>query len=67
MWYLIGMVNVIIVILFIWFWNKKYGGSIEEVAIYAFGLAFILGPLGTLIILFLLLYLIINFHKNNKK
>ena len=58
---------MIIVISFIWFWNKKYGGSIEEVAIYAFGLAFILGPIGTLIILFLFLYLIINFRKINKK
>ena len=69
MWWLFGLINVIIVMGFAWFYHKK----IKEEVVWlreekvAFGtllvLAFLTGILGTLIFAGLLVYLIIDFVK----
>lgn len=73
MWWLFGLINVIIVMGFAWFYHKK----IKEEVVWlreekvAFGtllvLALLTGILGTLIFAGLLVYLIIDFVKFIKK
>lgn len=76
MWWLFGLINIIIVILSTWFYNKK----VKEVRALtsndkiAFGimlvLAFLSGFLGTLVVCGIVIYLIVDFVKfvkNNDK
>ena len=73
MWWLFGLINVIIVMGFAWFYHKK----IKEEAVWlreekvALGtllvLAFLTGILGTLAFVGLLVYLIIDFVKFIRK
>ena len=76
MWWLFGLINIIIVILSAWFYNKKVK---EDRALIsndkiAFGimlvLAFLSGFLGTLVACGIVIYLIVDFVKfvkNNGK
>ena len=76
MWWIFGLINIIIVILSTWFYNKKVK---EDRALtsndkIAFGimlvLAFLSGFLGTLVVCGIVIYLIIDFVKfvkNNDK
>lgn len=76
MWWLFGLINIIIVILSAWFYNKKVK---EDRALtsndkIAFGimlvLAFLSGFLGTLVVCGIVIYLIVDFVKfvkNNGK
>ena len=73
MWWLFGLINMIIVMGFAWFYHKK----IKEVVVWlreekvALGtllvLAFLTGILGTLVFTGLLVYLIIDFVKFIRK
>ena len=73
MWWLFGLINVIIVMGFAWFYHKKIKEEVvwlrEEMV--ALGtllvLAFLTGILGTLVFAGLLVYLIIDFVKFIKK
>ena len=76
MWWLFGLINIIIVILSAWFYNKKVK---EDLALtsndkISFGimlvLAFLSGFLGTLVVCGIVIYLIVDFVKfvkNNGK
>lgn len=76
MWWLFGLINIIIVILSAWFYDKK----VKECLVLtsndkiAFGimlvLAFLSGFLGTLVVCGIFIYLIVDFAKfvkNNGK
>lgn len=73
MWWLFGLINVIIVIGFAWFYHKKIKEEVvwlreEKVALGTLlVLAFLTGILGTLVFTGLLVYLIIDFVKFIKK
>ena len=73
MWWLFGLVNVIIVMGFAWFYHKKIKEEVvwlreEKVALGTLlVLAFLTGILGTLVFTGLLVYLIIDFVKFIKK
>lgn len=73
MWWLFGLINVIIVMGFAWFYHKKIKEDIiwlreEKVALGTLlVLAFLTGILGTLIFAGLLVYLIIDFVKFIRK
>lgn len=73
MWWLFGLINVIIVMGFAWFYHKKIKEEVvwlreEKVALGTLlVLAFLTGILGTLIFAGLLVYLIIDFVKFIKK
>lgn len=73
MWWLFGLVNVIIVMGFAWFYHKKIKEEVvwlreEKVALGTLLVfAFLSGILGTLVFAGLLVYLIIDFVKFIKK
>jgi uncharacterized membrane protein YqjE len=73
MWWLFGLVNMIIVMGFAWFYHKKIKEEVvwlreEKVALGTLlVLAFLTGILGTLIFTGLLVYLIIDFVKFIRK
>ena len=76
MWWLFGLINIIIVILSVWFYGKKVkeGRTLTSNDKIAFGimlvLAFLSGFLGTLVICGIFIYLIVDFVKfvkNNGK
>lgn len=73
MWWLFGLINVIIVMGFAWFYHKKIKEEVvwlreEKVALGTLlVLAFLTGILGTLVFVGLLVYLIIDFVKFIKK
>lgn len=73
MWWLFGLVNVIIVMGFAWFYHKKIKEEVvwlreEKVALGTLlVLAFLSGILGTLVFTGLLVYLIIDFVKFIRK
>ena len=73
MWWLFGLINVIIVMGFAWFYHKKIKEEVvwlreEKVALGTLlVLAFLTGILGTLVFTGLLIYLIIDFVKFIKK
>ena len=73
MWWLFGLINVIIVMGFAWFYHKKIKEEIvwlreEKVALGTLlVLAFLTGILGTLVFVGLLVYLIIDFVKFIRK
>lgn len=73
MWWLFGLINVIIVMGFAWFYHKKIKEEVvwlreEKVALGTLlVLAFLTGILGTLFFTGLLVYLIIDFVKFIKK
>lgn len=73
MWWLFGLINVIIVMGFAWFYHKKIKEEVvwlreEKVALGTLlVLAFLAGILGTLVFAGLLVYLIIDFVKFIRK
>ena len=73
MWWLFGLINVIIVMGFAWFYHKKIKEEVvwlreEKVALGTLlVLAFLTGILGTLAFTGLLVYLIIDFVKFIRK
>ena len=73
MWWLFGLINVIVVMGFAWFYHKKIKEEVvwlreEKVALGTLlVLAFLTGILGTLVFTGLLVYLIIDFVKFIKK
>lgn len=73
MWWLFGLVNMIIVMGFAWFYHKKIKEEVvwlreEKVALGTLlVLAFLTGILGTLAFVGLLVYLIIDFVKFIRK
>lgn len=73
MWWLFGLVNVIIVMAFAWFYHRKIKEEVvwlreEKVALGTLlVLAFLTGILGTLAFVGLLVYLIIDFVKFIRK
>lgn len=73
MWWLFGLINVIIVMGFAWFYHKKIKEEVvwlreEKVALGTLLVfAFLTGILGTLVFAGLLVYLIIDFVKFIKK
>ena len=73
MWWLFGLINVIIVMGFAWFYHKKIKEEVvwlkeEKVALGTLlVLAFLTGILGTLVFVGLLVYLIIDFVKFIRK
>ena len=73
MWWLFGLINMIIVMGFAWFYHKKIKEEVvwlkeEKVALGTLlVLAFLTGILGTLVFAGLLVYLIIDFVKFIKK
>ena len=73
MWWLFGLINVIIVMGFAWFYHKKIKEEVvwlreEKVALGTLlVLAFLTGILGTLVFTGLLVYLIKDFVKFIKK
>ena len=73
MWWLFGLINVIIVMGFAWFYHKKIKEEVvwlreEKVALGTLlVLAFLTGILGTLTFAGLLVYLIIDFVKFIRK
>ena len=76
MWWLFGLINIIIVILSTWFYNKnvKEDRALTSNDKIAFGimlvLAFLSGFLGTLVVCGIVIYLIVDFVKfvkNNGK
>lgn len=73
MWWLFGLINVIIVMGFAWFYHKKIKEEVvwlreEKVALgILLVLAFLAGILGTLVFAGLLVYLIIDFVKYIRK
>ena len=73
MWWLFGLVNMIIVMGFAWFYHKKIKEEVvwlreEKVALGTLLiLAFLMGILGTLVFAGLLVYLIIDFVKFIRK
>lgn len=73
MWWLFGLVNVIIVMGFAWFYHKKIKEDVvwlreEKVALGTLLVfAFLSGILGTLVFTGLLVYLIIDFVKFIRK
>ena len=73
MWWLFGLINVIIVMGFAWFYHKKIKEEVvwlreEKVALGTLlVLAFLTGILGTLFFTGLLVYLIIDFVKFIRK
>ena len=73
MWWLFGLVNMIIVMGFAWFYHKKIKEEVvwlreEKVALGTLlVLAFLMGILGTLAFVGLLVYLIIDFIKFIRK
>ena len=73
MWWLFGLINVIIVMGFAWFYHKKIKEEVvwlreEKVALGTLlVLAFLTGILGTLVFTGLLIYLIIDFVKFIRK
>ena len=73
MWWIFGLINIIIVLLFAWFFNKKIKEDAEwtlndksSLGIFLF-LALIGGSFVTLLFIGLLIYLIIDFIKYNKE
>ena len=73
MWWLFGLINVIIVMGFAWFYHKKIKQEVvwlreEKIALGTLlVLAFLTGILGTLVFVGLLVYLIIDFVKFIRK
>lgn len=73
MWWLFGLINMIIVMGFAWFYHKKIKEEVvwlreEKVALGTLlVLAFLTGILGTLVFVGLLVYLIIDFVKFIRK
>lgn len=73
MWWLFGLINVIIVMGFAWFYHKKIKEEVvwlkeEKVALGTLlVLAFLTGILGTFVFTGLLVYLIIDFVKFIRK
>lgn len=73
MWWLFGLINVIIVMGFAWFYHKKIKEEVvwlreEKVALGTLlVLAFLAGILGTFVFAGLLVYLIIDFVKFIRK
>ena len=73
MWWLFGLINVIIVMGFAWFYHKKIKEEVvwlreEKVALGTLlVLAFLTGILGTFVFAGLLVYLIIDFIKFIRK
>lgn len=73
MWWLFGLINVIIVMGFAWFYHKKIKEEVvwlreEKVALGTLlVLAFLTGILGTFAFVGLLVYLIIDFVKFIRK
>ena len=73
MWWLFGLINVIIVMGFAWFYHKKIKEEVvwlreEKVALGTLlVLAFLAGILGTFVFTGLLVYLIIDFVKFIRK
>ena len=73
MWWLFGLINVIIVMGFAWFYHKKIKEEVvwlreEKVALGTLlVLAFLTGILGTFVFTGLLVYLVIDFVKFIRK
>lgn len=73
MWWLFGLLNVVIVLGFAWFYHKKIKEDVvwlrcEKTALGTLlVLAFLMGILGTLFFAGLLIYLIIDFVKYIRK
>lgn len=73
MWWLFGLINVVIVILFAWFYNKKIKENEvctikDKVALWTLLIfAFLSGFLGTLFIGGVFIYLLIDFLLYIKK
>jgi uncharacterized membrane protein YqjE len=73
MWWIFGLINMIIVMGFAWFYHKKIKEEVvwlreEKVALGTLlVLAFLTGILGTLVFTGLLVYLIIDFVKFIRK
>ena len=73
MWWLFGLINVIVVMLFAWFYNKKIKEETNWIRYekVAFGtllvFAFLSGILGTLFIAGGLVYLVVGFVKFIRK
>lgn len=73
MWWIFGLINMIIVLLFSWFYDKKIKQDLKwtlndksSFGVFLF-LALIGGPLVTLLFIGLLIYLIIDFIKYTNK
>lgn len=73
MWWIFGLINMIVVLLFSWFYDKKIKGDIKwtlndkcSFGTFLF-LALMGGPFVTLLFIGLLIYLIIDFIKYNKE
>lgn len=73
MWWLFGLLNVVIVMCFAWFYHKKIKENVvwlrnEKIALGTLLVfAFLAGILGTLFFAGLLVYLIIDFVKYIRK
>lgn len=70
MWWIFGLINIIIVLLFAWFFDKKIKQEAEwtlddksSFGVFLF-LALIGGPFATLLFIGLLIYLIVDFIRN---
>lgn len=73
MWWIFGLINVIVILLFSWFFDKKIKQDAKWTlddkctwGVFLF-LALIGGPFITFLIIGLLIYLIIDFIRYNKK
>lgn len=73
MWWIFGLINVIVVILFAWFFDKKIKGDTKwtlddkcSFGTFLF-LALIGGYLVTLLFIGLFIYLVIDFIRYNKQ
>lgn len=73
MWWIFGLINVIVVLLFSWFFDKKIKQDLKwtlkdksSLGVFLF-LSLIGGYFITMLIICLLIYLIIDFIKYNRK
>jgi hypothetical protein len=73
MWWIFGLINVIVVLLFSWFFDKKIKGDTKwtlndksSFGVFLF-LAIIGGPFVTLLFIGLFIYLVIDFIRYNKE
>lgn len=73
MWYIFGLINILVVLLFAWFFNNKIKDGSKwtlddkcSFCVFLF-LSLVCGPLFTLLCVGVMVYLIIDFIKYNRK
>lgn len=73
MWWIFGLINVIVVMIFAWFFDKKIKGDTKwnlddkcSFGVFSF-VAFMGGYLVTLLFIGLFIYLVIDFIRYNKQ